>query len=341
MMWLLFSLLTADDSALSKRIALLEPVASPAEIDNSSRVAIISELARTLTTSGYEVVRENDVTSLLLIEQKRQTMGTTDSGALARAAELLSARYVVSSQINRLQSDILFSAEMLDAKRGVVVNRVTKRSKSLDRLLLELPDVTKELLSDSATLVFTKQVEGARVWVDDRLVGTTPIAPLPMRAFGAHRVHVESDEHAPFDSEFSLQAGRTTRVRLELVSLDDLKQAQRTRRIVAISLLGGGALIGGLSSIGFVEAFSIKRQYDRADLLAVSQGQLDDMARRSNAFYAGSFVAVGVAAALVGLGVYLLIDDPYSKALSQSASVATAPLLLVPTLGGAAVVGGF
>lgn len=318
-----------------KRLALLEPTA--AELEARERQAIASELGRLLTNAGYEVVRENDVTTLLLMEQKRQTVGATDSGTLARAAELLSARYVVSSEITKLGPDLLIASEMLDAKRGVVINRVTKRSRGLDKLLIELGELSRELLSDSATLVITKQVEGARVWLDERLLGSSPIAPLPLRSFGVHRLHIESDEHAPYDAEFTLHPGRTTRVRLELESIDDLQRAHRQRRIAGIATVAGGAVVAGLSSIGFVEAFAAKRQYDRVDLLLTSQAELDAIARRGTGFLAGGIIAAGVGAALIGIGLYLILYDPHLLALhSNDRNVA-----LLPLPNGAVLVGGF
>lgn len=302
--------------AEARRVAVLDFV--PVEVDAALAQAFTQLVAAELTRQGLDVISAKDVVALVSLEERKQMLGAYDTRAGAQIATLLNARFIVAGSVNKLGDKLLASAQLLDNQLGTAVNRATFEAASAEELTRGASQLARALLQDSGRLQLYDQVPGARLFLDDTLVGIMPLGIVPVRSEGKHRLHVESAEHAPWDDEITITRGRTTRLRVELVALRTLEDRSKNRRIAAYVTLAGAALTAATAALLFWSTFESKKQYDAMDTLLVTQRQLDDAAARTYGLYAGGFVAVAATAGLVTTAVLLLAIDPHRSQLEAA-----------------------
>lgn len=308
--------LLLGSQATPQRVAVLDFVA----IDLSDTVAQAATqlTASKLTEAGLEAVSSKDVAALVSLEERKQVLGASDMRATERIALLLNARYVVAGSLAKLGARLLITVQMLDHRTGAVVNRVSVDAPSVDAVAATIAEIVPQLLAESGRLQLYDQVPGARVFIDEALIGTMPLSLVAVAKAGEHTLRVESAEHAPWQTRFTATRGKTTRIRVELDSLRELEDRSRTRRITALALLGGVVATGVTSGLLFMSTFREKARYDALDPLLATQAELDAQAGRTLGLYAGAWAAGGVAAALLATSVYLLVDDPHRRRLHEA-----------------------
>lgn len=98
----------------------------------------------------------------------------------------------------------------------------------------QLAGLLAELRAKVATLSLKVNVAGARVLVRNRLVGTTPLAPIKLNA-GSAVVEVTMEGYAPFRRELDLVGGGTLDLEAALV-------AKERSGILAIRTTGSGTV---------------------------------------------------------------------------------------------------
>lgn len=81
----------------------------------------------------------------------------------------------------------------------------------------EIDAILAELIPQVGRIVFDVSEPGARVLVDDALVGTSPVVGWFAAAPGLHRVEIGKEGFEPFSSEVWVEAGQSARVDASLV----------------------------------------------------------------------------------------------------------------------------
>ncbi|MCC6808772.1 MAG: PEGA domain-containing protein [Deltaproteobacteria bacterium] len=327
----------AASPAESKRVAVLDFVA--VEVDASAALAFTQLVAAELARAGLETVSSKDVAALISLEERKQLLGGYDARASDQVAGLLNARYVVAGSIGKLGAKLLVTAQLLDHASGIVVNRTTQEAKNVDALAAAAEPLVRALLAESGRLQLYDQVAGARVFLDEGLIGVMPLTPVPIKDGGRHRLHVESGEHAPWDQEITIARGQTTRLRVDLVALKTLEERSAARRIGAYATLGGAVVAGVGAALLFWGTFESKRTYDAMDLLLVTQRELDAAASRTLGLYAGAFIATAASAALLATSLYLFLYDPHRLALDDAAKSLRFEPIIAPAPSGAKIFG--
>lgn len=332
----LFVLLLASDAG-PKRVAVLDFV--PVEVEASVAVSFTQLVASELTKQGLEALSSRDVSSLVSLEERKLMIGAYDTKTGAQLGQLFSARYVVAGSLNKLGAELVVTAQLLDTQSGAVINRATLTVKSVDALAKSTTPLVRALLADSGRLQLYDQVPGARLYLDDELLGVMPLGIVPLKSEGRHRLHAESTEHAPWDQEIDVHRGQTTRLRVDLVALKTLEDRSRDRRAAAFVLLSGAVLTATTSALLFWGTFESKRQYEALDDLVTPQRTFDALAQRTLGLYAGAFVALGAAAGLVATSLYLLLVDPHRARLMEAEKALRFEPLLGPSGVGVSVSG--
>jgi len=332
----------AAPAAAKERVAVLE-FASNGVDDTLTKT--VTELVAAGLGKGdrFEALSRQDVAGMLGLEKMKQVVGCTGSDCLgdaSRVAGLLDVRYLVTGSIGRLGATFVLNAQLLDAQRGRVLQRAVERASGAEVLANHADRLARGLLAEPAVLQLTGQVPGATVLLDDRYVGTLPMEPLATSETGKKQLRVEGPELVPFQHEVELEAGRTTRVRLDLPRVDELEARSGLRRWIAIGAGAAGlgvAVLSGLSVVGAVEA---DRVYLAADPLDTTQAQLDALAADAQSKW-GAGVGTGVVAlGLLGVAAWLFVDDPDARKLSTGAG-SGGDVRVVPTARGVAMVGRF
>lgn len=137
----------APGAAGKTRVAVLDVkstgAADPKVVEGLSSL-VASEVAR---RPNLTVIAGADLRTLIGYERQRQLLGCSESSCLAELAGALGAAYLVSSEVSRVGSTWLLSMTLLDAKKAVAVNRLTRRVSSDDALVDETTAAVDDLLT--------------------------------------------------------------------------------------------------------------------------------------------------------------------------------------------------
>lgn len=160
--------------------------------------------------------------------------------------------YVLSLRIERAPSGgsgpCVLRAALLDARTRDFSARAEARLPSCapDELARRTPPLAARLLSETAvrprgTLSATSEPSGAKVLVDDRWLGTTP---LQQELFtGPHAVEIQRRRYLPHKSSIRVTVGQNVDLRAVLQPDPAAQLARPLWRIVTGSILLGGGLV--------------------------------------------------------------------------------------------------
>jgi hypothetical protein len=152
--------------------------------------------------------------------------------------------------------------------------------------------------------------DGAEVFVDGRLQGTTPLPPLPLAA-GKHFVAVTLNGRQAFSSRVDLRRGEKRTLEADLPAT-----GQRTASWVLIGTGAGAVLAGGV--LGFV---SLQKQREAEDIRDASKsdgnrpqsdvGRYEDLRQSRDDFRLAAIISTSAGVAVGSLGLVLrLFDQP-------------------------------
>lgn len=192
-----------------------------------------------------------------------------------------------------------------------------------DRKTVEESIRTLEILQKQAAtpvlvpLNVTSKPDGARVLVDGREVGTTPLkTTIPA---GHHYLAVEADGHERHASEFD--ATPEAPFEREILLLPRPASASAgaaesglSRRTWAFITMGAGGAVGALGGVSGLLASRKADKLDEidADPRKASESQYEDLKSEGKTYALAADVLIGVGAAGVVTGLVLLLtgDDP-------------------------------
>jgi hypothetical protein len=174
---------------------------------------------------------------------------------LSAIGRALGVRRVVWGSVGELGDSYVVNLKLVDAARGVEERRVegTLRG-SADDLIEEVRVAAHRLLAPEAVrgaVAVESDVRGARVLIDGRQVGRTPLArPVGDLSVGAHALRVEADGYQPFATDVQVRFQKTSEVAVRLAA-DGAAPRPRPRRTWISSpwtyaAVGAAAVIAGV-----------------------------------------------------------------------------------------------
>jgi tetratricopeptide (TPR) repeat protein len=196
-----------------------------------------------------------------------------------------------------------------------------------DRKTVEESIRTLEILQKQAAtpvlvpLTVTSKPDGARVFVDGREIGTTPLkTTVPA---GHHYLAVEADGHERHASEFDATAEAPFEREIVLLARAATvapagQDAGLSRRTWAFITMGTGGAVGALGGVSGLLASRKADKLDEidADPRKASESQYEDLKSEGKNYALAADVLMGVGAAGVVAGLVLLFtgDDPAATA---------------------------
>lgn len=171
-------------------------------------------------------------------------------------------------------------------------------------------DVTLTRIDFTGALAVESNVAGARVFVDERPVGTAPVEVRVKQ--GVHVVEIRAREHVSRRQAANVEAGKRARVSLELERAPDYTVAYLGFGIGAVGV-AAGTVTGILALTRFDKA---KEQCDQATKECGPAAQDDLQASRSWGVL--STVAFGVGAVGIGVGSYGLLNAKRERSATSS-----------------------
>ncbi len=215
----------AAGHGISKKIAVLELEALGMEREPVARLETLfrMELER---LAGAKLPTRRQVQKAISSSRKLRRCGGADA-CLAEIGKKLGVDLVVTGNVAALGDSYILNIKAVNVATGQKIPRriATKPLRGAPDELIEAVRVAAyELLAPDdleGSIVVLSDLVGAKVTLDGRAVGITPLAkPLGGLTLGDHRLIVDKDGYHPFQEEIRVRFQKTTRVIVRLVVED-------------------------------------------------------------------------------------------------------------------------
>ncbi|HOX43134.1 MAG TPA: hypothetical protein PK668_06035 [Myxococcota bacterium] len=291
--------------------------------------AMVAELTR---FPGYRVVSRRDVADLLNADTMKMLVGCDRAECLAPISQAVGAERMLAGSIGRLGKRSYVQLRLLDMRNASVLRRVSHLATQAE-LLQDVRAAIGQLMQVTAQVHLINQVPGAEVYLAGARVGEMPLKPFAAEQTGEVDLEISHVDYLPYRARLDLRPGQTTQHLLHLQSYSELERAAEVRSGVGYGLLAAAALCYGAGGYFFWKAFDHHDDYQALDPRRTSQAEYDMWQRRVEEQSAYGWVGMGVGTALLGVSLWLLLDNPYADALHAADAGSFA---LVPTPGGLA-----
>ena len=233
--------------------------------DNLTEILI----AKVAKMGGYEIAGKEEFRGKLGVEDERKALACMEETAcVGRAGAALGVTRVLSGTVGKRDKDYIFSLSLINLENGKTENQTFKLVPGGVQELIEV-------VSQSATKIFEKRpdpgnvkvaatMRGARVYVDDAFIGTTPVRS-PMFESGKHKLRVEAEGHLGFARDVDIPAGSTLEIELPPSALPAQKQWPK---VLAWGTFGGALVAAGAAGFLGVLSQETPTGNTRKDILA-------------------------------------------------------------------------
>jgi hypothetical protein len=313
-------------------------VVDPRVVNMAPAVAatVSALVAETATTEGMAVFTRDDARLVLEREADLQTIGAESDGAsLTALGKKVGAGHVIACVVSAVDDDVLVSARLIDVAKSAVVSRRAVRARDFGGSLIETVRAATRLVlqpvfaADKGALTVTSTEEGANVFIDDALVGTTPLREPLQLPGGHHLLAIEKQGFIRVAEALRVERGAQLERHVRLLpSVEFLEEYRATNGLLrtlawtSTAAAGVTGVVAGASwGMYFVELAQLDDvidKYDGVDFVEGSQQQRDADAERAAAVaeaeawrypisIAGTAFLISAAAA----GAFWIIgDDP-------------------------------
>ncbi len=311
-------------AADKQKIAVLELNARGLDADVARSITDV--VAREVDRSGlFETLSTDDIRAMLQHEQSKMLVGCDDASCLAEIGGALGVAKLLAGNVGKIGETYVISLKLIDVRAAEVVNREerTVRGKA-DDLIAEARAAVKVLLRPlmkkaEGALSLACSEEGAEVYVDDLMIGTTP---LPTRKLpgGYHALKVKKASFVVFAKDVLIEPGKTSRLEAVLIPSPEFivgyEQRASTYRslawtftalAVASAGAAGGLLVWNDGRLG--DYRQDRKRYEEEGI--GDAAALNDRADSINLVDTLSWVMGGIGVASLGTALYLWIaGDP-------------------------------
>ena len=315
-------------------------------VDEAAAAALTTEVSNTLSQLRvFRIITREDVKRMLQLEQtKQQCTGEVDAACMAEIGGALGVDYLIYGEVARIAETYSLSLVLLDTSRAEATSRANRKIDDVRKLLEETSAATKVLVQPllagrKGFLVLDTRERGAKVTVDGRLVGITPLQGRIELAMGAHEVLIEKEGFLTWARTVDVPPNQAVVEPVSLVPsqafIDDYRSGASTTRTFAwITAGAGAALVGTAAALRLIgdARFSdlVDKRYitQQASVCAAQNpgysgtafcptpagyenGALDSIRsiERQDTFALAAVIAGG-ASALVSAVLFLTGDDP-------------------------------
>ncbi len=327
---------TSGTMARSKRtgvlvLDILGPL-TPADLQ-----AYTGTVAKTLTELGrFDPYTMAELRQMVSIEETRQLIGCSSNAAcVAEIGNALGAGYAILGSVVPAEDHVVVELRFINNRTAHVEARVERKvAKEPGAMHEAFRGGTKRLVSDVLALrpgrvLLTANEEGARVKIDEKIVGTTPLPPLDV-AGGYHTLELHKDGFVLFSRDLEVFEKTDNRVDVLMRPSPEMLRQRLQRAVIlralawtslGLAVAGAGTAIAlGFASAPVAEAARLEvnaynaQAIRSAALLALVEQRLATVA----AWDAGILAAgVSAGAALLASVFLFVLPDPPSRWRTQ------------------------
>lgn len=322
-----------------KKIAVLEfnSRGIPADVGASLTELVIREVDR----SGlFTTISMDDIKAMLQHAEHTISLGCDDTTCLAEIGGALGVELLLAGSVGRIGQTYVISLRLIDVKRAGILSREEKTVQGqVDDLVEASRMAVKALLRPlmkkaAGQLELICEEEGAEVYVDDLMIGTTPLGKRQLPG-GYHAIKVKKDRFVVFGKDVMIQPEKTIRIEVALIPSPEFVEAYESRAstgralawtFTAIAVAAAGAATG-LFVWNEGRLGDYEQDKTRYETELVGDGYaLNDRADSINMIDSVTWAVGGLAVASLGTALYFWVaGDPPGKYdhLSQETRVET------------------
>ena len=215
------------------QLAILDLKINTDKLNSVIGESISAVLAAELALKGqekYNVMSRNEMKGLIQHQTQAQLLGCDDPKCASDLGKLAAADQIVTSSLGLLGDKWIFSVELVDVSKGLVLSRQNVAWSGSESGLVDLcrPYVTKLLRGSEAenykgaAEVITNE-KNAVIHVDNNEIGKSPLDIIPKLPIGKHSIKVSKSGFLPYQSEFVVNNNETTLLQVQLVDESTLK----------------------------------------------------------------------------------------------------------------------
>jgi hypothetical protein len=282
-------------------------------------LGVSADLAHTLTgvvaeqagkTPGFVAISQAEISSMLGLERQKQMLGCGDESCLAEIGGALGASRVLSGSLSKVGDSYLIQLELVDTARAVVQGRESRTVPgSADELIETARDLTHRLLTGkpldtTGRIKFAVEPSGARVVVDGKQVGKTPLANPVAMDQGRHRIQISADGFVTYETTVETVPGQVLFQEISLVPTSAVVATSHheTQRIIGYVALGIAAAAAAAGAYEGVQANKAYNNYQAAQYKTGGAGVTGAQTYQENTQqYANVANACFLGAAVVGV----------------------------------------
>lgn len=159
---------------------------------------------------GTSVVSRTDIVAMMQVQEQKMLAGCDDASCLAEIGGALGVEHLVAGSVGKVGQAFVISLRLISVKSARVEHRVFDSfSGDEEQLIRAFRNAGRRILGlepRPGTLTVSVDQQGAELFLDGKLLGLTPMAPVPGIAEGSHTLHVTKagfqDHHADVYVEF-------------------------------------------------------------------------------------------------------------------------------------------
>jgi TolB-like protein len=229
-------------------------------VDEAAAGALTTEVSNTLATLRvFRVITREDIKRMVQLQQTKQACtGNIDAACMAEIGGALGVDFLIYGEAAKIAETYSLSLVLLDIQKAEAANRVNRKITEARALLPDTASATKLLVqplleSKKGFLVLDVREKGAKVTVDGRTIGFTPLPGRLELAMGAHEVLIEKEGFLAFARTIDVQPNQATVEPIGMVPsqefIDHYEAGASRLRIIAWIAAGAAVALAGTAAV--------------------------------------------------------------------------------------------
>ncbi len=322
--------LASPAAAAPKRVKLATMDLKAQGIEAAAAQTLTDLLTGKLRDLGlFEVTSSEDIRNMLAFQADKRMVGCeSDVKCLVEIGGALGVEYLVAGTVGKLGGTYLLSLRLIHIERAKVEGSASVNADGLDKEMIDemgraVRRLTRALRRGRSGFVsVTSNEEGARVMLDGKLVGATPL-PLLKVPGGLHDVELEKEGFVTWAGEVQVAPGEQAPVHAMMVPSGDYAEEYRSKASMQRTWGWGLAGLGVAAAAGSVATYYLAKgeaEAAQSKLAELESGPYDAELRQEitahndagQTQYVLYWVLMAATVASAGGSAYLLMtgEDP-------------------------------
>ncbi len=250
-----------------KKVSLATMDLKPQGVEASVAQNLTDLVTNQLRELGlFQVTSSQDIRNMLQFQADKRTVGCeSDVACLVEIGGALGVEYLVAGTVGKLGDTYLLSLRLIHIGEARVEGSASVSASGIGKEMIDemgraVRRLTRSLRRGKSGFVsVTANAEGAKVLLDGKLVGSTPL-PLVKVPGGLHDIELEKTGFVTWAGEVDVTPGEQATVHALLVPSGSFVEEYRSRAVTRRAWAWGLAGLGVAAAAGSVTSYLLAGQ---------------------------------------------------------------------------------